>query len=107
VHIKALQETVACMCTVVQNLTHDFVRLVALVKSCNGLLRALMLYYPLLTCSIGRLQQAIKRPVTQAMAANDIRALSILIFIVSLLGEHCDFDQLRLENSGIQLILGT
>jgi cohesin loading factor subunit SCC2 len=41
------------------------------------------------------------------MAANDIRALSILIFIVSLLGEHCDFDQLRLENSGIQLILGT
>jgi len=33
---QALQETVACMCTVVQNLTHDFVRLVALAKSCNG-----------------------------------------------------------------------
>jgi cohesin loading factor subunit SCC2 len=34
---QALQETVACMCTVVQNLTHDFMRLVALAKSCNGI----------------------------------------------------------------------
>ena len=34
---QALQETVACMCAVVQNLTHDFVRLVALAKSCNGM----------------------------------------------------------------------
>jgi cohesin loading factor subunit SCC2 len=36
-NFQALQETVACMCTVVQNLTHDFVRLVALAKSCNGM----------------------------------------------------------------------
>ena len=34
---KVLQEAVACMCIVVQNLTHDFVRLVNLMKSCNGL----------------------------------------------------------------------
>ena len=33
---QALQETVACLCTVVQCITHDFLRLVALVKSCNG-----------------------------------------------------------------------
>ena len=33
--LQALQETVACMCAVVQNLTHDFTRLVALLKSCN------------------------------------------------------------------------
>ena len=34
--LKVLQEAVACMCIVVQNLTHDFVRLVNLMKSCNG-----------------------------------------------------------------------
>ena len=33
---KILQETVGCMCVVVQYLTHDFVRLVNLLKSCNG-----------------------------------------------------------------------
>lgn len=32
---QALQETVACLCTVVQHLTHDYVRLIALLKSCN------------------------------------------------------------------------
>lgn len=79
--VQALQETVACMCAVVQNLTHDFTRLVALLKSCNL-----------------RLQQAIARSSTQSMAPSDARALSILIFIVSLLAEHCDFDYLRSEN---------
>jgi cohesin loading factor subunit SCC2 len=33
---QALQETVACMCAVVQHLTHDFSRLVGLLRSCNG-----------------------------------------------------------------------
>lgn len=33
---QSLQESVACMCGAVQHLTHDFNRLVALVKSCNG-----------------------------------------------------------------------
>lgn len=34
--IQALQETVACLCAVVQYLTHDFTRLIALLKSCSG-----------------------------------------------------------------------
>jgi len=34
--IQIMQETVGCMCTVVQHLTHDFVRLINLMKSCNG-----------------------------------------------------------------------
>ncbi|KAL0563317.1 Sister chromatid cohesion protein 2, partial [Marasmius crinis-equi] len=33
--IAALQETVACICVVVRYLTHDFQRLIALLKSCN------------------------------------------------------------------------
>lgn len=48
-----------------------------------------------------RLQAAIKRPTSQVMGTNDIRALSILIFIVSLLGENCNFDELRNENAGM------
>lgn len=34
--VQGLQETVACMCATVHNLTHDFGRLVALLRSCNG-----------------------------------------------------------------------
>lgn len=34
--VQGLQETVACMCAVVQCLTRDFLRLVNLLKSCNG-----------------------------------------------------------------------
>lgn len=47
-----------------------------------------------------RLQQAIARPVDQKMTSIETRTLSILIFIVSLLSEHCNFDRLRLENDG-------
>ncbi|KAF8133417.1 hypothetical protein EV363DRAFT_1470656 [Boletus edulis] len=77
--VVCLQESVACLCGSVQHLTHDFHRLVALLKSCNA-----------------RIQQAIVRR-DAAMSAVETRTLSILIFIVSLLGEHCDFDQLRVE----------
>ncbi len=35
--VQIMQETISCMCVVVQHLTHDFVRLINLMKSCNGL----------------------------------------------------------------------
>ncbi|KAH9961425.1 hypothetical protein BGW80DRAFT_1438760 [Lactifluus volemus] len=79
--VQALQETVACLCAVVQHLTHDFVRLVGLLKSCNA-----------------RLQCAAQK---KQMTPADLRALSILIFIISLLVEHCNFDRLRIEHSGL------
>ena len=47
-----------------------------------------------------RLQQAIKRPDSQAMTPPEAKALSILIFIVSLLGENCNFDSLRKDHPG-------
>lgn len=52
-----------------------------------------------LTRFAARLQQAIVRS-SESMSAVETRTLSILIFIVSLLGEHCDFDHLRLERPG-------
>ncbi|EGN98100.1 hypothetical protein SERLA73DRAFT_109431 [Serpula lacrymans var. lacrymans S7.3] len=88
--VQGLQESVACMCAVVQNLTHDFNRLVALVKSCNA-----------------RLQQAICRSTAQRMTPVEVRTLSILIFIVSLLGEHCDFDYVRNEYEDLASDLNT
>lgn len=88
------------MCAVVQHLTHDFNRLVALVKSCNGTRTS---FYHAYSCSrnaLARLQRAITRPVSNKMTAVENRTLSILIFIVALLAEHCDFDRLRDENPG-------
>ena len=49
----------------------------------------------------GRLQQMVKRPASQEMNPAEIRALIILIFIVSLLAENCNFDTLRKENPGV------
>ncbi|KZT19995.1 ARM repeat-containing protein [Neolentinus lepideus HHB14362 ss-1] len=79
--VQTLQETVACACAVVTHLTHDFMRLVALLKSCNA-----------------RLQQHIVRPPSKPMTPVEARALNILVFLVALLGEHCDFDRVRTEN---------
>ena len=45
-----------------------------------------------------RLQQAIKRPASQELTANDSRTLIALINIVSLLAENCNFDTLRKDH---------
>ncbi|KAF9267598.1 hypothetical protein L218DRAFT_955463 [Marasmius fiardii PR-910] len=78
--LASLQETVACICTVVRHLTHDFGRLIALLKSCNA-----------------RMQESIKRPTGEPLAPNNVRGLITLIYLISLLAEHCNFDQLRVE----------
>ncbi|EJC97952.1 uncharacterized protein FOMMEDRAFT_114738 [Fomitiporia mediterranea MF3/22] len=82
-HGTSLQEVVACLCAVVRHLTHDFTRLVALLKSC-----------------IARVRQYITKP-GNTLDANGVRTLHILVLIVSLLGEHFDFDQLRTENTDL------
>ncbi len=92
------------MCVVVKHLTRDFIRLVTLLKSCNGKVKTSDQRTPVDVLLKGRLQQAIKRPATNNMDHNEVRTLSILIFIVDLLGEHCDFDRLRAENTGASWI---
>jgi cohesin loading factor subunit SCC2 len=89
------------MCIVIQCLTHDFTRLVNLIKSCNGACLMSSCARCLIVGRSARLQQAIKRPSSKAMDAKETWMLSILIFIVSLLGEHCNFDHLRREHLGM------
>ena len=57
---------------------------------------------PTFYCDIFILFQARLRSAAQKtqMSATDLRTLSILIFIISLLVEHCDFDRLRTEQTG-------
>jgi hypothetical protein len=57
--------------------------------------------------SEGRVQHELKRPDSQPMAPPDLRKLSILITIVALVGENCDFDRLRVENATLQKDLDT
>nr|VWP00958.1 Transcriptional repressor TUP1 [Ganoderma boninense] len=78
--VLGLQETVACICATVHHLTHDFGRLVALLRSCNA-----------------RLQQSVQKPATRSLTPPEQRTLTILLFITSLLCEHCNFDRLRAE----------
>jgi len=74
------------MCAIVQHLTHDFSRLVALLRSCNA-----------------RLQQTISKASNVKLDAATLRALSILIFIAALLCEHCDYDKLRSEQPELRV----
>ena len=48
-----------------------------------------------------RLQQLLKRPSSQELGQNDVRALIMLIFIVALLAENCNFDNLRKEQQSV------
>ncbi|KAG9095820.1 Sister chromatid cohesion protein 2 [Ceratobasidium sp. UAMH 11750] len=76
--VAALPETVACLCAVVHHITHDYQRLVALLRSCNA-----------------RLVQVLAKQ--NQPSPQEISTLSILALIVSLLGEHSDFDKIREE----------
>ncbi|TRM61170.1 hypothetical protein BD626DRAFT_502962 [Schizophyllum amplum] len=78
-NLNTLQETIACICAVVKHLTHDYARLVNLLKSCHN-----------------RLQGALT--ASGGTAENQLVQLTVLILIVSLLAENCDFDALRAEH---------
>jgi hypothetical protein len=78
------------------------VRLVALLKSCNGTtIPHCRFREPDSIHALGRLQQAINKPANHTMPANEAKALSILIFIVSLLAEHCNFDRVKTDVPGV------
>jgi len=81
--VQITQEIVSCMCVVVQHLVHGLRHR----NSSDGL--SLL--------HIARLQQLIKRPTTQELGQNDLRALAVLVFIVALLAGNCNFDNLRQE----------
>lgn len=55
-------------------------------------------------CS-ARIQQTIKRVTAGPLPANDIRTISILIVIIALLGEHCDFERVRRDCAGVSYML--
>ncbi|CCO30647.1 Protein rad9 AltName: Full=SCC2 homolog [Rhizoctonia solani AG-1 IB] len=80
--LAALPETVACLCAVVHHITHDYQRLVTLLRSCNS-----------------RLVQILNK---SQPSPQDMATLAILALIVSLLGEHSDFDKMRQEQPTVK-----
>jgi cohesin loading factor subunit SCC2 len=88
------------MCTVVQCLTRDFLRLVNLLKSCNGTIT--VVYPPPLSYPLQDFYKSLLRNLrTPQLSPADGRSLSMLILIVSLLCEHCDFDHLSEQREGM------
>ncbi|CAE6465375.1 unnamed protein product [Rhizoctonia solani] len=85
--VAALPETVACLCAVVHHITHDYQRLVTLLRSCNS-----------------RLVQILNKPQP---TPQDMATLTILALIVSLLGEHSDFDKIRQEQSTVKDLINS
>ncbi|KAG8907886.1 Sister chromatid cohesion protein 2 [Tulasnella sp. 403] len=79
---SVLPECIACFSSVVKHLTHDFVRVVGLMKSCNN-----------------RVQTIAKNP--ENVSPQNLRTLLVIVFMMSLLCEHCDFDALRTEHPDV------
>ncbi|KZP01340.1 hypothetical protein CALVIDRAFT_492971 [Calocera viscosa TUFC12733] len=79
--ISGLQETVACLCVTVKHLTHDYARLVALLRPCNVKLQA----------EIKALESGVWNPAS-------VQSTPLLMFIVAFLNEHCDFDLVRTQH---------
>jgi cohesin loading factor subunit SCC2 len=84
------------MCVVVQHLTHDFNRLINLLKGCNGMSESIMPYRGSHRIA-ARLLGFVRQP-SRELDKKDTSPMLILIFIVALLGEHCNFDRLRVEH---------
>ena len=54
--------------------------------------------------SIDRIDQFIKRPAGNSLTPQDLRALTMLVYIVSLLGEHGELDQVKERHQGTILL---
>ena len=55
----------------------------------------------LILASAGLLQKFVTKPANTQLSPADNRSLSMLILIVSLLCEHCDFDHLGDQREGM------
>ena len=96
---KTMQEAIACLCVVVNHQTHEHGRLVGLLKSCLG--QSPYVFWARLSCSIpGRLKDTLNKHLQQPENTMVLRQMQLLICMVGLLGEHCDFDQVRLDRQG-------
>lgn len=96
--VVGLQEAVACLCVVVHHLTHEFKRLVMLLKSCSCTSSIAPNFLRDIDHPVARLLSFVRAPA-EKISPQDTRALPILILIVALLCEHCNFDQLRVDDT--------
>jgi len=54
---------------------------------------------------LDRIEQFVKRPGGSTLNPQDLRALTMLVYIVSLLGEHAELDRIKEQNQGNPLDL--
>jgi cohesin loading factor subunit SCC2 len=91
---------VACICVVVRHLTHDYKRLVTLLKSCNGeILFSVSRPHVADGGRPARLRTYVDRQ-GNTLSPADTSVVATLMCITSLIVEHCDFDKLRDEQTG-------
>lgn len=106
-----LQESIACLCAVVNNLTQSYERLVKLLGSCVGQCPPHSLSAEsdvLLTIwasrfvffVAGKLEHVRKNFEKTGHLPAEQKTIALLLCITGLLGEHCDFDDVSSTNGG-------
>lgn len=83
---QGLQESIACLCAVVNNLTQSYERLVKLLASC-----------------VGKLEQVRSQFNKTGQLPADQRTIALLLCITGLLGEHCDFDEVSATDGAMSV----
>ena len=63
-----------------------------------------MFFFCFTSFTTARLQQMLNKPSSHELGQNDVRALIMLILIVALLAENCNFDDLRKEHPSMTAV---
>jgi cohesin loading factor subunit SCC2 len=108
---QGLQETIGCLCAVVNNLTRDYERIIKILSSCVGETK-MNLFPPRSVLTLDRISlfansaklEAVRREFKASGALPpEQRTFAPMLFIVACLGEHCDFDEIRSISAGTVL----
>ncbi|RSH84025.1 Sister chromatid cohesion protein 2 [Saitozyma podzolica] len=83
--LSALKETIGCFCAVTTYLTKDYIRLVTVLRACEGKIRAIRNEY-LKTGSV----------------PSQTQAAAMMLYITALIAEHCNLDQIAMENEVVK-----
>lgn len=84
-----MKETVGCYCAVVNYLTKEYGQLITILRACLG--------------AVTRFRTSLaKSAMTGSARQQAVQALGLTLYIVALIAEHCNLDQLASEDDAIQ-----
>lgn len=99
---SSLNEVVGCFCAVVTHLTKDYGRLIQILRACEGE-PIVCIYSEMELISSARLQSMMAQHRANGQISQAPQAITMTLYLVALLAEHCNLDQVALEDHVVQV----